>query len=190
LTQQKAREERMFKKILIGLIILVGAFAVYVAMQPDELVIERQATIKAPPATVFANVNEMKKWDAWSPWAKIDPNAKMSFVGPAAGKDATFKWSGNEKVGEGQMVIVDSQPDQLVDIKVNFTKPFENTSNSTFAFKPQGDQTLVTWRTSGKQNFIEKAMCIAMNGKKMLAGEMDKGLANLTAVSESGASVP
>ncbi len=180
----------MLRKILIGLIILIGAFAVYVAMQPDELVIERQATINAPPAKVFAQVNELKKWDAWSPWAKIDPNAKMTFEGPAAGKDATFAWSGNDKVGEGRMVIVDSQPDQLVDIKVDFTKPFENTSNSTFAFKPQGEQTVVTWRTSGKQNFIEKAMCIAMNGKKMLGDEMDKGLANLGAISGGGAPAP
>lgn len=179
----------MLRKILIGLIITVAAFAGYVAMQPDELVIERQATINAPPAKVFAQVNELKKWDAWSPWAKIDPNAKMTFEGPAAGKDATFAWSGNDKVGEGRMVIVDSQPDQLVDIKVDFTKPFENTSNSTFAFKPQGEQTVVTWRTSGKQNFIEKAMCIALNGKKMLGDEMDKGLANLKAVA-AGASAP
>jgi hypothetical protein len=180
----------MLRKILIGLVILIAAFAGYVVMQPNELVIERQATINAPPAKVFAQVNELKKWDAWSPWAKIDPNAKMTFEGPAAGKDATFKWSGNEKVGEGRMVIVDSQPDQAVDIKVDFTKPFENTSSSNFKFKPQGDQTVVTWRTGGEQNFIEKAMCIALNGKKMLGDEMDKGLANLKSVSESGAPTP
>lgn len=180
----------MFKKILAALVILVAAFAVYVALQPDELVVERQATINAPAATVFGNVNDLHKWDAWSPWAKIDPNAKISFEGPAAGKDAAFTWSGNEKVGEGRMTIVDSRPDELVDIKVDFTKPFENTSASTFALKPEGNQTVVTWRMSGEQNYIAKAICVVFNGKKMLGGEMDKGLASLRAVSEGGTPTP
>lgn len=180
----------MFKKILAVVVIFIAAFAGYVALQPDQLVVERQATINAPSSAVFANVNDLHKWDAWSPWAKIDPNAKMTFEGPAAGKDAVFAWSGNEKIGEGRMTIVDSQPDRLVDIKVDFTKPFENTSSSKFELKPEGNQTLVTWRMSGEQNYIAKAICVVFNGKKMLGEEMDKGLASLRAVSEGGAPSP
>ncbi len=180
----------MFKKILAGLIVLIAAFAGYVALQPDELVIERQATVNAPPSAIFGHINDLHKWEAWSPWAKIDPNAKMTFEGPVAGKDAAFTWSGNEKIGEGRMTIVDSRPDQLVDIKVDFTKPFENTSSSTFALKPEADKTLVTWRLSGEQTFIAKAICVVMNGRKMMGDEMDKGLANLAAVSAGGAPAP
>lgn len=177
----------MLKRILAVLVLLVAAFAIYVAVQPDELVIERRETIAAAPDTVFGHVNDLHKWDAWSPWAKIDPNAKMGFEGPAAGKDAGFTWSGNDKVGEGRMTIVESRPSELVDINVAFTKPFENTTNSKFEFKPNGNQTTVTWTTSGKQNFLEKAMCIIFNGKGMLADQMEKGLAKLKAVSEGGA---
>jgi hypothetical protein len=177
----------MFKKILLVLVLLIAGFAGYVAMQPDELLIERQATIAAPPEAVFGQVNDLHKWDAWSPWAKLDPNAKVGFEGPAAGKDSAFTWSGNDNVGEGRMTIVESRPAEFVDIAVAMTKPFENNSNSTFAFKPEANQTVVTWRMGGKQNFIEKAMCIAMNGKKMLGEEMDKGLAKLKTVAEQGA---
>lgn len=177
----------MLKKILLVLVVLIAAFAGYVAMQPDELHIQRQATIAAPPAAVFDNVNDLKKWDAWSPWAKMDPNAKVGFEGPAAGKDAVFTWSGNDQIGEGKMTVVDSRPNELVDLKVDFTKPFENTSSSTFEFKPEANQTVVTWSMGGKQNFIEKAMCIVFNGKKMIGDEMDKGLAKLKSVAESSA---
>jgi uncharacterized protein YndB with AHSA1/START domain len=177
----------MLKKILVVLVVLLAAFAGYVATQPDELHIERQATIAAPPAAVFDNVNDLKKWDAWSPWAKMDPNAKFGFEGPAAGKDAVFTWSGNDMIGEGRMTVVDSRPNELVVLKLDFTKPYENTSNSKFAFKPEANQTVVTWSMGGKQNFLEKAMCIVMNGKKMIGNEMDKGLAKLKTVAESGA---
>ena len=59
---------------------------------------------------------------------------------------------------------------------------------TTFEFKPDANQTVVTWSMGGKQNFLEKAMCIVMNGKKMIGDEMDKGLAKLKTVAESGTS--
>jgi uncharacterized protein YndB with AHSA1/START domain len=180
----------MIKKILAVLVVVVAAFAGYVALQPNELLIQRQATIAAPPPAVFEQVNDLKKWDAWSPWAKMDPNAKIGFDGPPAGKDASFNWSGNDKIGEGRMTIVDSRPAELVDIKVDFTKPFENSSSSKFEFKPEADRTLVTWSMGGQQNFIEKAMCIVFNGKKMIGDEMEKGLSNLKTVAEKGAPPP
>lgn len=180
----------MLKKILAVLVVLIAAFAGYVAMQPDELLIQRQATIAAPPAAVFEQVNDLHKWDAWSPWAKMDPNAKIGFEGPAAGKDAAFTWSGNDQIGEGRMTIVDSRPAELVDINVAMTKPFENTSSSKFELKPEANQTLVTWSMGGKQNFLMKAMCIVFNGKKMLGDEMEKGLSNLKTVAEKSAPTP
>ena len=76
----------MIKKILkvIAVIaVIVAAFAVYVALQPAEFRIERTATIAAAPADVFAQVNDLHKWQAWSPWAKLDPQAKVTFEGRA-----------------------------------------------------------------------------------------------------------
>lgn len=180
----------MFKKILAGLVVVIAAFAAYVAMQPDVLVVERQLTVNAPPSKVFAQIDDLHRWDAWSPWAKIDPNAKIAFEGPASGKGASFKWSGNEKIGEGSMTIVDSRPDEAVDIRVDFSKPFENTSSSKFELKPEGAGTHVTWRMSGEQNFIAKAICVVFNGKKMMGNEMDKGLAGLGVAASAGATSP
>jgi hypothetical protein len=38
----------------------------------------------------------------------------------------------------------------------------------------------------GHHDFIGKAMCLIFNGRKMMGGEMEKGLANLKAVAEGG----
>ena len=42
-------------------------------------------------------MNDFHKWDAWSPWAKLDPNAKTAFEGPSAGEGAVFAWAGNRR---------------------------------------------------------------------------------------------
>ena len=71
----------MVMKIVIGLVIVVVVLAGVVALQPSDFRIVRSATISAPPAVVFSQVNGFHKWEAWSPWAKMDPAAKNTFAG-------------------------------------------------------------------------------------------------------------
>ena len=172
----------MLKKILIAIALLILAFVVVVALQPSEYRVERSTTIAAQPADVFPNVNDFHKWEAWSPWAKLDPNAKMTFEGPESGAGAVMSWAGNDKVGEGKLTLLESKPDELIKTRVDFVKPFVGTTNSDFAFKPDGGTTQVTWSMSGHHNFIGKAMCLVMNGTKMMSDDMDKGLANMRSV--------
>jgi polyketide cyclase/dehydrase/lipid transport protein len=175
----------MLKKILIALAAIVLIFLVVVAMQPSEFRMERSATIAAPQADVFAQVNDFHKWEAWSPWAKLDPAAKVAFEGPEAGQGAVMTWAGNNEVGEGKMTLTESRPNELVKTRVDMVKPFEGTSTAEFTFKPEGDQTAVTWSVGAHHNFIEKALCLVMNGKKMMSGLMDQGLAQMKSVAES-----
>jgi uncharacterized protein YndB with AHSA1/START domain len=174
----------MLKKILIALAALVLIFIVIVALQPSEFQLERTTTIKAPQADVFAQVNDFKKWDAWSPWKDLDPNAKMTFEGPPEGKGAIMAWSGNSNVGEGKATLVESRPNEFIKTEVQIIEPMEGSSVSAFTFKPEGDQTAVTWRMEAHHNFVQKALCLVMNGTKMMTGMMDKGLAQLKTVVE------
>ena len=176
----------MLKKILIGLAVLIALFLVVVALQPSEFRVERTATIAAAPAGVFAEVNDLPKWDAWSPWAKLDPHAKIAYDGPEAGQGAAMTWSGNDEIGEGKMTIVESRPNEAVKLKVDFVKPFEGTSMSEFAFKPEGAGTAVTWTMSAHHNFLEKAFCLVMNGKKLVGDAMEKGLDKMKLALEVG----
>jgi len=90
-------------KILLAVaaivVLVVAVFAVLVVMQPSEFRIQRSATIAAPAPVVFAQVNDFHNWEAWSPWAKLDPSVKNSFEGAPAGTGASFAWAGNSKVG-------------------------------------------------------------------------------------------
>jgi hypothetical protein len=174
----------VLKKILIALAAVVAVFVVVVAMQPTEFKVERSAAIAAPAATVFDEVNDFHRWEAWSPWAKLDPNAKIAFAGPPSGTGTIMTWDGNDKVGEGKVTLTESRPNELVKIKLDFVRPFEAASLSQFVFKPEGEQTGVTWSMESRHNFLTKAFCLVFNDRKIMEGEMDKGLTKLKAVVE------
>lgn len=175
----------MFKKILIGLGALIIIFVAIVAMQPSEFRVERTAKIAATQAELFAQVNDFHKWENWSPWAKLDPAAKVTFEGPDSGQSAVMNWAGNDKVGEGKVTIIESRPNELVKVRADFLKPFEGSATSEFQFKAEGDQTAVTWTMSGEHGFIGKAFCLVMDGTKMMGDDIDKGLAQMKSVAES-----
>jgi len=175
----------MLKKILVVTAVILIVFLVVVAVQPADFRVARSVTIAAPAGVVFPQVNELKKWDAWSPWVKIDPAMKQTYEGPASGVGAISQWAGNSAVGEGRMTITESRPNELVRCNLEFFKPMAGTSIAEFAFKPEGDQTAVTWSMSGKNNFIAKAFCLFVSMDKMVGGEFEKGLAQLKSVSEA-----
>jgi len=172
----------MLKRIFLVVLAIIAAFAAYVAMQPAVGTVTRSATLAAPPADVFAQINDFHKWQAWSPWAKLDPNAKSTFEGPESGKGAVFGWSGNSEVGEGKMTITESTPNERIKMQLDFAKPYANTSYSEFILKPEGAGTNVTWTMTGERPFFARAMCILFNADKMVGDMFEKGLANLNAI--------
>ena len=175
---------RFLKRLFIGLALLVAAFLVVVWFQPDDYRLTRTTVIAAPAGRVFAQVNDLKKWDDWSPWAKLDPNAKVTFSGPQSGPGATFTWDGNDKAGAGTMTITESRPNQRIATRTDFTRPFAGTSNTDFVFSEQAGQTNVIWTMAGRHDFISKAICLVMSMEQMLGPDVEKGLAQLKQVSE------
>ena len=177
----------MLAYILIGLAVIVVLFLIIVAKQPDNFRIERAAKMAAPAETVFAQVNDFHNWEKWSPWLDLDPAAKQTYSGAAAGKGAGFAWAGNNKVGEGRMTILDSQQSELIRISLEFFKPMANVATAEFTFKPDGGQTAVTWSMFGKQPFMGKLFCLFMNMDKMIGGNFDTGLGRMKKVVEDKA---
>jgi Polyketide cyclase / dehydrase and lipid transport len=177
----------MLKKILIGLLIVLVALVIVIAMQPNSFSISRKGVISAPALVIFEQVNNFHKWEAWSPWDKMDPNMKRVFSGPESGKGSAYAWDGNDKVGTGSMTLTESKPGELIQIKLEFKKPFEAVNDTEFRFAQEGDKTVVTWTMSGTNNFVSKAFSLFMNIDKMVGQDFEKGLASLKTVSEGAA---
>jgi uncharacterized protein YndB with AHSA1/START domain len=155
-------------------------------MQPAHFEISRSTEIETPPAAVFEQVNDFHRWDAWSPWAKLDPNAKTTFEGPSFGDGAKFSWDGDDKVGAGKMTIVDSKPPEAIKIKLEFLRPMASVADTLFTFAPAGSgKTKVTWKMSGENGFVGKAFSLIMDCDKMVGPDFEKGLANMKAIVEA-----
>lgn len=179
------KKRSIFLNVLIGLGIAIAALAIFIASRPSDFRVSRSLTMAAPASAVFAQVNDFHKWDAWSPWIKLDPNAKVGFEGPEAGEGAKFFWSGNSEVGEGSMTLVESKPDELVRIRLDFVKPFAGTADAEFTFEPvTSNETKVTWSMSGKNNFIAKAIGLVIDCDKMIGDNFETGLASMKAIVE------
>ncbi len=177
----------MLTTILIIVVALIVILAIFVSTRPNSFAVKRSITIPAPPATVFPHVNDLHLWQAWSPWAKLDPNATNTFTGAPSGIGASMSWAGNNKIGEGRMTIAESRPNEFIRFNLEFFKPFKATNTAEFTFQSQGSGTLVTWNMSGKNNFMGKLFSLLINCDKMIGGQFDQGLTTLSEVSRSPA---
>ena len=180
----------MIQLIVIGVVAVLVLLIVIVAMQPSAYKIVRSASISAPITVVFGLVNDFHRWEAWSPWAKLDPEAKNSFAGPPSGTGAMFGWSGNKKIGEGRMAILESRPHELIRIKLDFIRPFASTCTTEFTFQTEANQTAVTWCMMGNNGFMAKAFCLFMNMDKMVGGDFERGLALMQTAAEAQSKLP
>ena len=175
----------MLKIVFIALAVIIAVLGIVVAIQPAEFAVARSAIMSAPPQVVFAQVDDLRKWEGWNPWQKVDPAMKLTFAGPPTGPGASYSWAGNKDVGEGRLTITERRPNDLVRIKLEFMKPFTATNIATFTFKPEGNQTAVTWSMEGHNNYLAKALHLFMNMDSMVGGQFEKGLADMKKVAEA-----
>lgn len=98
--------------------------------------------IDAPQAAVFALVNDPRRFNAWSPWADTDPNARFLYSGATRGEGALMTWDG-AIIGSGSQLITGSVPYERVELAQNPGEPGE--AKSWFALAPGVGTTIVTW---------------------------------------------
>jgi hypothetical protein len=179
----------MLLTVLIIAAAVIGVFLAVVASRAGEFRVARSTTIAAPAEIVFDQVNILRQWEAWNPWGKVDPNAKMTYAGPAAGVGASYDWEGNSKVGAGRNTIIESQAPRLIRFRLEFRRPMKGTNLAEFTFDPQGGATKVTWTMTGRINFAGKMFSLFIDCEKMCGDQFDQGLAAMKSVAESKAAL-
>jgi uncharacterized protein YndB with AHSA1/START domain len=177
----------MIKKILLGIVIVIAAFLIFVATRPDSYTVVRSINIKAPTEVVYALIDDFHKWDAWSPWEKMDPTMKRTYSGSANGKGAIYEWNGAAAVGNGRMEITDVSPPTKLALNLDFMAPMEGHNKVEFALAPNGDTTSVTWTMRGENNYLSKLFQVFASMESMVGGDFDSGLAAMKAAAEKNA---
>ena len=98
---------------------LMAAFVFGAFLLPQNVSVSRSEVINAAPGEVFAQVESLKKWEAWGPWFQRDPFLEKIYSGPEAGAGAMLEWH-SKKEGDGKIKITSSHPPGSVRLAVVF----------------------------------------------------------------------
>ncbi len=175
----------MFKKILVGLVLVIGLLSVYVALQSSHFEITREMQMNASADRIFPYINNSRKANDWMPWKDSDPKVQMSYSGPEEGVGSISTWDSEGQMGTGKAEVVESIPNKSVKTQLTYTKPMEMSQLAEISLAPQANGTVVRWTVTGENTFIGRFVCMFMNMDKMVGGEFEKGLAKLKGMVEA-----
>lgn len=170
------------QKILYGIGVFIVMLIIIGVALPQHARVDVSTSIDAPPATVFALVNDFRRFSLWSPWIDTDPNARIVYSGPARGVGATMTWDG-AIIGTGTQIITGSRPFEYVETLVN---PGES-AEARFWFDIRGDNgaTVVTWsfETDFGYNLVGRYFALVIKG--VIERDYESGIASLKELAET-----
>ena len=156
----------------------IALFLFWVSKRPGDFTIERQIEIKAPAATIFPWVSNLKNMNQWNPWAGQDAKSAIAYEGPEAGPGAIYTWSGG-KMGKGRFQILDMKAPGEVNCRLQMIRPMAADNKVKYILTESGGNTTVSWAMSGTSSFVVKLMHLVFSPERMVGKEFERGLASL-----------
>ena len=141
--------------------------------------VERSISIKGTTDSVFAVLSDFNQWRIWSPWLITESKAEMT----VSADGQSYQWQG-ERVGQGVMTLISSEPNQALNLHLTFLKPWKSTAQVQFYLSQQGDEVEVTWAMQSSLPFF---MFWLKNMMQALIGmDYERGLLMLKDYLETG----
>ena len=128
--------------IFLLLLLSVGFFL------PGRISVSVVRVIDAPAAVVFQELNDLRCFNVWSPWAQLSEDTRYNYGG-GVGVGSYMDWtSASRQVGSGRMTIVHSVPYREIRQELRFGR-MGDTSEASFLLKEVDDGTALTWTMEG-----------------------------------------
>lgn len=181
---------KLLLKILFGLtVLLVLVFFAGAALLPERITIERSIRIERPPGMVFAVANDLSRFNEWSPWFHLDPDASYRQEGPVSGPGAALHWTGDKTVGTGTLRILESEAPSRVLTEVAF-EGFDPPARAELRIAPaDNDASTTTWTFDATlQGATARWFGLIMPGH--IGEDYERGLAQLKRVLETQPAPP
>lgn len=170
---------KILKIIGIAVLSLIVIALIAVSAMSSVAHMERSIVVNAPPAAVFQQLASFENFNKWSPWVKMDPEAKQIIEGPATGIGAKMSWDGPE-TGKGSQWTVEYEENK----RVKNAMAFEGMEGATFAefvLEEVPEGTKVIWKydndvkgtgfgNAAFVKFFNAAMLESMLGKQYEEG--------------------
>ncbi len=174
--------------ISIGIIFAIALLASL--FLSDKAHLERSTEINADAAIAFNMINDVKRWEEWSPWHELDSLTEWQFSEFTVGEGSWYSWnSNNPDVGKGKLTIVESKPNSYIKTKMDFDGM--GTSYAEYIFTPNetgGFKLTWTMDTNGEGMpwyFIPFSRYFNLFLEKLIGPDYEKGLAKIKELSET-----
>lgn len=175
---------QIVKKVLIGIVALIGLFLIVAALTPRKYTVSVSETINKPQQEVYDYVKILKNQENYSVWVMQDPNAKLTYTGTDGTVGATQAWdSKDDNVGAGSQTIR-IMTGERIEVDLAFIRPFESKAKAANIIKAVNDnQTQITSEFYGDDPYPMNFMGYWM-GRGYIEDAEKKNLANLKAILE------
>lgn len=171
-------------KIVVGIVVLALSLTATAYLLPGSYRVARSVEIQVPVEVVFAQVNDLKHWQAWTVWASRDPEMKYETSTVSAGVGAWQKWSGPDS-GRGELSLVASEPPKRVAYTLHFPD-FDSRSTGEVLLEPvSGGGVKVTWINEGKLGMNPMMRWFGLLFDRMIGGDFAAGLERLKTTCEA-----
>lgn len=158
-------------------IILVGFFL------PRDVLVQRSVVIDASPEVAFRVLDDLRYFNAWSPWYARNSNADYRLEGPVSGQGAALAWSDMGGSETGRLRITDSQPPERIELQMTLG---ESESGQFFQVQPQDGATEVTWGMRMRFGALDlTGRYIGLMLPSLVGGDFNRGLVQLKDFLES-----
>jgi hypothetical protein len=152
-------------------------------LMPSKFALDRSLVINADQKIIFDQVNNLKNWEQWSPWQKMDPETKLTYDGPEEGVGASYSWV-SSKNGEGTLTISESIPYESVVTDMDFKENGKGLAGFRIAKADEGNN-LTWWFESDLGANPFKKLFFGLMGRSFMSKVFDQGLADIKKIAES-----
>lgn len=141
--------------------------------------VEKSILIDASVSKVYELISDLNQWNIWSPWLVLEPEARFT----VAEDGNSYSWEG-DRVGSGEMTILDKKENKSIDFDLHFLKPWKSQADIRFEITQKNGKAKVKWIMDSKLPFFMffmKKMMVAFLGM-----DFERGLKMLKDFAEDG----
>jgi effector-binding domain-containing protein len=166
--------------VLLLLVILIAAIGLIL---PAKIHVERSIVVNTTPEVPFNLINDLSKFNDWSPWYDIDTNTSYTNSEITTDSGAWISWkSENPDVGNGKLSITESKPNELIVTKLEFEG--WDPSGASYLFTTENNTTKITWSMDSDMGYNVIGRWFGLFMDKMIGKDYDKGLAAIKKICE------
>lgn len=173
---------KFLKRLGITIVSIIFFVLVIALILPDNAKVAKSVTIKAEAAQIYAQVDDLKNWEKWSPFLESDPTMEITYEGPQNGVNAQMTWKSPD-LGNGKLIITKTILNKSILTKISFDNDSE--AEGEWQFMELGkDSVRVTWATHINKLGYPFGRIFGLFIEKQMSPFLNRGLKNLKRITE------